>query len=206
MVMVCIYRRNHSKSASKPASKPVQAVNNDNDDYGLRENVLYIPADSTPIQTNRNWQNTNRISVDIDGNYSTVDLDEIVPVEDSTTGDYSAIDLVKISPTESIKNESTNEKPIIAPKPKQKMTIEDDVSVPDKKKVKHGAASDKNWREYTVVNYPNKSNFDKSEDQPSTSNVYAVVAKKKRMSGGKRKNQKRDSLTANEDGERDRLS
>lgn len=46
-----------------------------------------------------------------------------------------------------------------------------------------------------------KANVNKSEDQPLTSNVYAVVEKKKRMSDGKGTNQKRDSSTAENDGE-----
>ncbi|XP_063402347.1 transmembrane channel-like protein [Mytilus trossulus] len=206
IAVIYIYRRNHSKSASKPASKEGLAVNNDNDDYGLRENVLYIPADSTPLQTNDNWQNTHRISVDIDGNYSTVDLDEIPSVEEST-GDYSSIELKKRTPSKSNLNRSKNDKPIIASKPKQNVTIKDDVySVPDKKRVKHVAAPGENGCEYAVVSKPNKSNVDKSKDQASTSNVYAVVAKTKRLSNEKGTNQKRDSLTSENDKETDRSS
>ncbi|CAC5361854.1 unnamed protein product [Mytilus coruscus] len=108
IVMVCIYRRKHPKTTSKRGP----AVNTDTDDYGLRDNVLYVssePSDTTKTQNNPEF------SVDNDGNYSTVDLDEILPVDDST-GDYSSIDLVNLAPTESNINGSTNEKPIIAPK------------------------------------------------------------------------------------------
>ncbi|CAC5426592.1 unnamed protein product [Mytilus coruscus] len=84
----------------------------------------------------------------------------------------------------------------------QKVTIQDYVySVPDKKRVKHVTAPGEHGCEYAVVRKPNKSNFDKSEDQSSTSNVYAVVEKKKRMSDGKGTNQKRDSLKAENDEE-----
>ncbi|XP_052088362.1 uncharacterized protein LOC127725441 [Mytilus californianus] len=195
IVIVCIYRRYHKK----PTSKPVPALDNDYDAYGMRENVLYVssqPTGTPQPQNSADCQDTNRISVDIDGNYSTVDWDEIPTVEEST-GDYSSIDLEKPKPTTSIINESTNQKPIIAPKPEKKMTIQDDVyAVPDKKSAKHITSPGENGCEYAVVSKPNKSNFDKSEDQPSTSNVYAVVAKKKRMSDGKGTNQKRESLTS----------
>ncbi|CAC5426590.1 unnamed protein product [Mytilus coruscus] len=200
IVVVCIYRRNHKKSTSKPGP----AVNTDNDDYGLRDNVLYVssqPSETTQTPNNADSPTTNMISIDIDSNYSTVDLDEIPSVEEST-GDNCSIDLEKPTPTASNMNGSSNKKPIIAPKPKQKMTIQDDVySVPDKKRVKHVTAPGENECEYAVVSKPNKSNIDKSEDQHSTSNVYAVVEKKKRMSDGKGTNQKRDSLKAENDGE-----
>ncbi|CAC5397634.1 unnamed protein product [Mytilus coruscus] len=200
IVMVCIYRRNHSK----PTSKPGPAVNSDTDDYGLRDNVLYVssePSDTTQTPNNADSPKTNRISVDIDGNYSTVDLDVFPSVEESTA-DYSSIDLEKLTPSNSNLNGSTNEKPIIAPKPKRKVTIQDNVySVPDKKRVKHVTAPGEHGCEYAVVRKPNNSNFDKSEDRPSTSNVYAVVEKKKRMSDGKGTNQKRDSLKAENDEE-----
>lgn len=122
----------------------------------MRENVLYIPADSTLLQTN-DWKNTNRISVDIDGNYSTVDLDIIPSVEEST-GEYSSIDLEELKLSKSNLNGSTNEKPIIAPKPKQKVTIQDDVySVPDKKRMKTVTAPGENGCEYAVVSKKNQS-------------------------------------------------
>ncbi|XP_052088352.1 mucin-5AC-like isoform X3 [Mytilus californianus] len=195
IAVICIYRRYHQK----PTSKPGPAFDNEYDAYGMRDNVLYVSSQPTDIAEPKNQadcQDTKRISVDIDGNYSTVDLDKIPTVEEST-GDYSSIALDKLTPSKSNMNESTNEKPMIAPKPKQKMTIQDDVySVPDKKRVKHVTAPGKHGCEYAVVSKPNKSNFDKSEDQPSTSNVYAVVAKKKSMSDEKGTNQKRDSLAS----------
>ncbi|CAC5426597.1 unnamed protein product [Mytilus coruscus] len=195
IVVVVFYRRYHQK----PTSKPGPAFDNEYDAYGMRDNVLYVSSQPTDIAEPKNQadcQDTKRISVDIDGNYSTVDLDEIPTVEEST-GDYSSIALDKLTPSKSNMNESTNEKPMIAPKPKQKMTIQDDVySVPDKKRVKHVTAPGKHGCEYAVVSKPNKSNFDKSEDQLLTSNVYAVVAKKKRMSDEKGTNQKRDSLAS----------
>ncbi|VDH93212.1 Hypothetical predicted protein [Mytilus galloprovincialis] len=200
IVVICIYRRHHER----PASDKGQAFDNDYDSYGLRDNVLYISSqqtDNSETLTNVNTQNTNMISVDIEGNYSTVDLDEIPPVEDSD-GDYSSINLVKLTTLKSNINGSTNEKPIIAPKLKQKMTIADDVySVPDKKRVKHVTAPGENGCEYAVVSKTNKSNANNSGDQPSTSNVYAVVEKKKRVSDGKDTNQKRDSFTAENDSE-----
>ncbi|XP_052088358.1 uncharacterized protein LOC127725438 [Mytilus californianus] len=194
IVVVCIYRRYHQK----PIPKQGPAFDNESDDYGMRNNVLYVSSQSTDTAKP---QDTKRISVDIDGNYSTVDLDEILSVEEST-GDYSAVDLEKLTPSKSNTNGSTNEKPIIAPKLKQKMTMQDDIySVPDKKRVKHVTAPDANGCEYAVVIKPDKSNVDKSEVQSSTSNVYAVVKKTKRMSDGKGTNQKRNSLTAENDGE-----
>ncbi|XP_052088357.1 uncharacterized protein LOC127725436 [Mytilus californianus] len=200
IAVICIYRRNHPKSTSKPGP----AVNADTDDYGLRDNVLYVssePPETTQTPNNDDSPNTNRISVDIDGNYNTVDLDKIPSVEEST-GDYSSTNLEKLTPSNSNLNGSTNEKPVIAPKPKQKVTIQDDVySVPDKKKGKHVTSPGEHGCEYAVVSKPNKSNVDKSEDQSSTSNVYAVVEKKKRMSDEKGTNQKRDSLTAENDRE-----
>ncbi|XP_052088351.1 uncharacterized protein LOC127725435 isoform X2 [Mytilus californianus] len=200
IAVICIYRRNHSKSTSKPGL----AVNTGNDDYGLRDNVLYVssePPDTTQTPNNDDSPNTNRTLVDIDSNYNTVDLAEIPSVEE-LSGDYSSNDLKKLTPSKSNLNGSTNEKPIISPKPKQKVTIQDDVySVPDKKRVKHVTAPGEHGCEYAVVRKPNKSNFDKSEDQPSTSNVLAVVEKKKRMSDGKGTNQKRDSLKAENDEE-----
>ncbi|CAC5426598.1 unnamed protein product [Mytilus coruscus] len=198
IVMVCIYRRNHPKSTSKPCP----AVKTDSDDYGLRDNVLYASSqlpDTTQTQNNVDSPITNKISLEINSNYSTEDLDKIPSVEEST-GDYSSIDLEKLASSKSNMNGSSNEKPIIAPKPKQKMTIQDDdYSVPDKKKMTYVTAPGEHGCEYAVVTKPNKSNFDKSENQSSTSNVYAVVEKKKRMSDGKGTNQKRDSLKAEND-------
>lgn len=194
-----LHFRKHPKSTSKRGP----AVNTDTNDYGLRDNVLYVssePSDTTKIQNNPEF------SFDNDGNYSTVDLDEILPVDD-LTGDYSSIDLVNLTSTESNINGSTNEKPVIAPKPKQKTNIQDDVySVPDKKRVKHVTAPGEDGCEYAVVRKPNKSNVNKSEDQPLTNNVYAVVAKTKRISDGKGTNQKRDSLTSENDRETGRSS
>ncbi|XP_052088353.1 hepatitis A virus cellular receptor 1-like isoform X5 [Mytilus californianus] len=200
IAVICIYRRNHSKSTSKPGL----AVNIGNDDYGLRDNVLYVssePLDTIHTPNNDDSPNTNRISVDIDSNYNTVDLDEIPSVEE-LTGDDSSNDIKKLTPSKSNLNGSTNEKPIIGPKTKQKVTIQDDIySVPDKKRMKHVTAPGERGCEYAVVSKANNSNFDKSEDQPSTSNVYAVVEKKKRMSDGKGTNQKRNSLKAENDEE-----
>ncbi|CAC5398206.1 unnamed protein product [Mytilus coruscus] len=167
IAVICIYRRYHKKSISKPGP----AFDNESDAYGMRDNVLYVssqPTDTTEPQ------DTKRISVDIDGNYSTVDLDE------ESTGNYSSIDLEKPTTTASNINGSRNEKPTIAPKPEQKKTIRNDVyAVPEKKRVKHVTAPGENGCEYAVVSKPNKSNVDNSEDQPSTSNVYAVVEKTK---------------------------
>lgn len=101
-------------------------------------------------------------------------------------------------------NESANKKPNIAPKPKQKTAIQDDVyAVPDKKRMKHITAPGENGCEYAVVSKTNKSNADKSGDQTAPSNVYAVVEKKKRVSDGKGTNQTRYSFTADEDGGKD---
>ncbi|CAG2207272.1 unnamed protein product [Mytilus edulis] len=139
IIIVCIYRRNHKKTLSKPAP----AVDTNNGDYGLRENFLYVssePFDTTQTANNADIPITHRKSIDIDGNYSTVDLDE-VPATEESTGDYSSIDLEKPTPTAKHMNESANKKPIIAPKPKQKTVIQDDVyAVPDKKRVKHVTA------------------------------------------------------------------
>ncbi|CAG2250138.1 unnamed protein product [Mytilus edulis] len=110
--------------------------------------------------------NNPEFSFDNDGNYSTVDLDEILPGDD-LTGDYSSNDLVNLTPTESNINGITNEKPIFAPKPKQNVIIKDDVySVPDKKRVKHLTAPGENGCEYAVVNKPNTSNVDKVKINP----------------------------------------
>ncbi|VDI21408.1 Hypothetical predicted protein [Mytilus galloprovincialis] len=201
-VVICTYRRYHQK----PISKQGPAFDNDSDDYGMRDNVLYVSSQSTDTVEQ---QDTKRISVDIDGNYSTVDLDEILSVEEST-GNYSSIDLDKPTPTAThmnMMNESANKKPIIAKKPKQKVAIQDDVyAVPDKKRVKHVTAPGEDLCEYAVVSRHNKSNVNKSKDQPSSSNVYAVVAKTKRLSNEKGTNQKRDSLTSENDRETGRPS
>lgn len=130
-------------------------------------------------------------------------MNEIPAVEEST-GDYNSIGFEKLTPTAEHMNESANKKPNIAPKPKQKTAIQDDVyAVPDKKRMKHITAPGENGCEYAVVSKTNKSNADKSGDQTAPSNVYAVVEKKKRVSDGKGTNQTRYSFTADEDGGKD---
>ncbi|CAC5361851.1 unnamed protein product [Mytilus coruscus] len=189
VVSVCVIRRNHLKTEGRPSHHEDE----DHDDYDMRGNILYEPStpNNATEMVQHNAENSQRKSTSIDGDYSTVDLEDLPSVSERIR-DYSSTELDK-EPSSTLihQTEFKITKPIIAPKPKPEEIREDYIySVPDKRKDKHVAASIKNESEYAVVDKASKIRSSDTNDnklgdsQINQSNLYAVVVKKKRISDG----------------------